>query len=134
MPDLGTFSIEARIFQSDRCLRRRLLQHLWGFPFYPFSRSRCARALKEKPPNPLQSHLSDSHDGRIAGSADTMKSEKPLMRFNSPIAVFGGCYSNLEATVALLFNTSIDLAYLQAIASAQVISSRTEPMPKRVSN
>jgi len=31
-----------------------------------------------------------------------MKAEVPLMRFDAPIAVFGGCYSNLEATVALV--------------------------------
>jgi predicted phosphodiesterase len=58
--------------------------------------------LKEKVPNPKQSHISDSDDGQIAGSADKMKAEVPLMRFDAPIAVFGGCYSNLEATVALV--------------------------------
>ena len=47
--------------------------------------------------NQKQSQINESDDGQ----ADTMKAEVPLMRFNSPIAVFGGCYSNLEATVAL---------------------------------
>jgi hypothetical protein len=50
-----------------------------------------------------------------------MKTEIQLIRFNAPIAIFGGCYSNFESTIAL-------------IASAQVISLRTEPMLKLVSN
>jgi hypothetical protein len=31
-----------------------------------------------------------------------MKAEIPLIRFNAPIAIFGGCYSNFEATFALI--------------------------------
>ena len=52
-------------------------------------------------PNPKQTFINESDDGRVAGIADTMRAEVPLMRFNAPIAIFGGCYSNLEATVAL---------------------------------
>src|ERR1035438_248752 len=51
--------------------------------------------------NPKQSSINESDDGQVAGSANFMKAEAPLMRFDSPIAIFGGCYSNLEATVAL---------------------------------
>src|ERR1019366_8079801 len=53
-------------------------------------------------PNPKQTFINESDDGRVAGIADTMRAEVPLMRFNAPIAIFGGCYSNLEATVALI--------------------------------
>jgi len=62
-----------------------------------------------------------------------MKAEVPLMRFDAPIAVFGGCYSNLEATVALVRHIE-RLAYLQAIAFARVMSSPTERTPKPVSS
>src|ERR1017187_1262814 len=31
-----------------------------------------------------------------------MKIEMPFIRFNAPIAIFGGCYSNFEATFALV--------------------------------
>ena len=50
---------------------------------------------------PKQTLINESDDGHVVGIADTMRAEVPLMRFNSPIAIFGGCYSNLEATVAL---------------------------------
>jgi predicted phosphodiesterase len=51
--------------------------------------------------NSKQSFINESDDGQASRNADIMKAEVPLMRFNSPIAIFGGCYSNLEATVAL---------------------------------
>jgi predicted phosphodiesterase len=57
--------------------------------------------LKEKMLNPKQTLINESDDGHVVGIADTMRAEVPLMRFSEPIAIFGGCYSNLEATVAL---------------------------------
>src|SRR5664280_407965 len=52
-------------------------------------------------PNPKQTLINESDDGDVARIAATMRAEVPLIRFSEPIAIFGGCYSNLEATVAL---------------------------------
>src|ERR1019366_9770614 len=51
--------------------------------------------------NPKQSSINEGDDGQVVGSANFMKAEVPLMRVNAPIAIFGGCYSNYEATNAL---------------------------------
>ncbi len=51
--------------------------------------------------NPKQSSINEGDDGQVVGSANFMKAEVPLMRVNAPIAIFGGCYSNYEATTAL---------------------------------
>ena len=51
--------------------------------------------------NPKHSSINESGDVQVVGSADIMKAEVPLMRVNAPIAIFGGCYSNYEATAAL---------------------------------
>jgi pyruvate-formate lyase-activating enzyme/predicted phosphodiesterase len=57
--------------------------------------------LKEKMSKPKQTLINESDDGHVVRIADIMRAELPLLRFNAPIAIFGGCYSNLEATVAL---------------------------------
>jgi hypothetical protein len=89
--------------------------------------------LKEKVSNPKQSLINESDYGQAAGSANIMKAEVPLMRFNAPIAIFGGCYSNFEATVALIQH--IDRLGIPASHRiCTVISLRTEPMRKLVSN